>query len=125
MLNDGTIRVDFIKLIVGKILNWRSFALHLPPLLGAVQFSHTRLCRWMVYSRATTSEMAERDFLPVCFVCLGVVEGLSLAIAAVLGRWFEGGGIGCRGGSIEAPNFSISQDHFWKWSCAHVTQTLN
>jgi hypothetical protein len=49
-----------------------------------VGFKHTRLCRWMVYSRATTSEMAERDFLPVVFVCLGVVEGLSLAIAAVL-----------------------------------------
>ena len=31
--------------------------------------------------------MAERDFLPVVFVCLGVVEGLSLAIAAVFERW--------------------------------------
>jgi hypothetical protein len=46
----------------------------------------------MVYSRATTSEMAERDFLPEVFVCLGVVEGLSFAIAAgvAIAAWEEG-----------------------------------
>ena len=44
----------------------------------------------MVYSRATTSEMAERDFLPELFVCLGVVEGLSLAIAAVVNDGYRG-----------------------------------
>lgn len=37
----------------------------------------------MVYSRATTSLMAERDFLGAA-VFLGWVEGLSLAIATVL-----------------------------------------
>jgi len=42
---------------------------------------HTRLCRWMVYSRATTSEMAERVFFGavVFLVC-----ALSLAILSVL-----------------------------------------
>ena len=44
----------------------------------------------MVYSRATTSEMAERDFLPELLVCLGVVEGLSLAIAAVVRDGYGG-----------------------------------
>ena len=37
----------------------------------------------MVYSRATTSEMAERAFLPVVVVFFGCVEGLSFGIVAV------------------------------------------
>ena len=37
-----------------------------------------------MYSRATTSEMAERDFLPVV-VFLGCVLGLSFGMAAVCG----------------------------------------
>lgn len=71
----------------------------------------------MVYSRATTSEMAERDFLPVCFVCLGVVEGLSLAIAAVLcdGCVGDDGGIGCRGSHLVRTYFE------GEFRCGHVT----
>jgi hypothetical protein len=45
---------------------------------------HTRLCRWMVYSRATTSAMALRPvlpagFLPVCFAVGAIVceDGVS------------------------------------------------
>ena len=38
--------------------------------------AHTRLCRWMVYSRATTSAMALRPALPdagfLVFVSLGI-----------------------------------------------------
>ena len=43
----------------------------------------TRLCRWIVYSRATTSLMAER--LEPCFfdVVLGVVEDFSLGAILV------------------------------------------
>ena len=50
---------------------------------------HTRLCRWIVYSRATTSLMAERDFFgaDVFFDC---VFGLSFAIATVCLSFTEG-----------------------------------
>ena len=40
----------------------------------------TLLCRWIVYSLATTSAMADRDFLEAA-VFLGCVFGLSFAIS--------------------------------------------
>lgn len=55
----------------------------------------TRLCMWMVYSRATTSWMAERCCLPPVF-CLvdilgGILVGLSmLEVAACRGLWTMG-----------------------------------
>ena len=48
--------------------------------LGSFSQGHTRLCRWIVYSRATTSEMADRPFFGLVVVALGVVEGLSFGI---------------------------------------------
>ena len=44
---------------------------------------HTRLCRWIVYSRATTSEMADRPFFGLGVVALGVVEGFSFGIVSL------------------------------------------
>lgn len=68
-----------------------------------------------MYSRATTSEMAERDFLPVCLVCFGVVEGLSLGIAAVLCDGYVGDegyltDCGCQ--SIKAADLELFEDDF-------------
>lgn len=42
-----------------------------------VEERHTRLCRWMVYSRATTSAMADRVVVGF-FVVLGVVLGVGI-----------------------------------------------
>lgn len=63
----------------------------------------------MVYSRATTSEMAERDFLPEPFVCLEVVEGLSLAIAAIVSDGLGDVKVGCSW-SIETAASGISNN---------------
>ena len=52
------------------------------------------MCRWMVYSRATTSEIAERCFFaPVFF---GWVFGLSLAISTVVSEEMTENMIECR-----------------------------
>lgn len=44
---------------------------------------HTRLCKWMVYSRATTSVMAERWPVFLLGGTLGVVDGFSFGILDV------------------------------------------
>jgi hypothetical protein len=70
--------VDFIKLIC--LLS-----------AGGGVSQHTRLWRWMVYSRATTSWMAER-WWPVFFLAsdLPEVEGLSFGILEVVRKvWRE------------------------------------
>jgi hypothetical protein len=41
------------------------------------------LCRWIVYSRATTSEMADRPFFGLEVVALGVVVGFSFGIVSL------------------------------------------
>lgn len=44
---------------------------------GLHQTERTRLCRWMVYSRATTSWMAER---PPAFLLVLVVEDIATGV---------------------------------------------
>jgi hypothetical protein len=70
--------------------------------------------------------MALRDFLPEVFVALGVVEGLSLAIAAVwlaMAEWkvMEGVDVGCPL-SIEAANFwDFARLRRWNFGCGRIT----
>jgi hypothetical protein len=44
---------------------------------------HTRLWRWIVYSRATTSAMAERPVLPAAFFAVGAISA-EVVLADVL-----------------------------------------
>lgn len=50
---------------------------------GLCRQKRTRLCRWIVYSRATTSEMAER--VMVGFLAPG------LDLGAIRAGWIDGG----------------------------------
>lgn len=134
--------MDFIKLVECICVLGDVFSLILLLILQALRFTetagfhphllsdvlgrwwrHTRLCKWMVYSRATTSEMALRDFLPEVLVALGVVEGLSLTITAVVWRWRCGRRarivemiVGCSIEACELWGFSQTAVDFRLWA---------
>jgi len=85
---------------LGAFLLATGFPLRFGQFIAEEVEEHTLLCRWIVYSRATTSPMADRPVLPALAVPFPLLDisAECRVLATLILYSLDGGSFTCAGG---------------------------